>query len=343
MTDSQKGTKKKRPIIVVSATLTAILLATTAVLYVAWQITRPLHFPPDKVYLLERGQNSGDLAIALYEDGVISQTKLFDLTAKWGGYSRNLKAGEYRFKDQSSIIDVLETVVKGKSLTYKITFIEGWTYKDILAEIATKKNLQQTLDESPHTDFLSTLGIKQSNPEGWFFPDTYRYTKDQLDTALLTQSHEAMLQTLSSEWESRAPELPYENIYEGLIAASIIQKESGVESEFATISGVIVNRLRRGMRLQMDPTVIYGLGDDYTGKIKKSDLKRDTEYNTYTRYGLPPTPIAMPGLAAIRAALQPETTSALYFVAKGDGTHQFSDNFEDHQVAVREYRKLQRK
>ncbi len=335
---------RRRPFILAVLAVAAFgcIAGLAAVLYIGVQLTRPLGISEDKVYVFESGQTATHLTEMLRNDGLVDHSVLFNLAARWSGFARQLKAGEYSFQSQYSILDVFRHVADGKSVTYPITFVEGWAFKDFLVQLDGAQNLVKTLGGKSQEQILSVLGISKDHPEGWFFPDTYRYTGRQSDADILLTAHRAMKQALAAEWDNRASDLPYENSYQALIAASIIQKEAGVASEFPIISGVIVNRLNRGMRLQMDPTVIYGMGDEYTGVIRRSDLKRDTEYNTYTRHGLPPTPIAMPGRAAIHAAVRPKKTSALYFVARGDGTHQFTDNLEDHLIAVRKYRELMR-
>ncbi len=317
-----------------------VLLA--VVLYFSAMMLRPLDLPADKVYVFSPGQSANDLIKMLRDDDIIDHAFGYVVMARFSGYARQLKAGEYRFEPDSSILDVFEHVAAGKSVDFPITFIEGWTFADFLRELSRAQNLVKTLSGLSVEEILSTLHFSENHPEGWFFPDTYRYTSRQSDVEILATAHKRMQEILDHEWADRSDRVPYESAYQALIAASIIQKEAQVESEFRTISGVIVNRLERRMRLQMDPTVIYGLGGEYIGVIRQSDLKRDTPYNTYTRSGLPPTPIAMPGRAAIRAAMHPELTTALYFVSRGDGTHQFTDNLEDHLKAVREYRKLLR-
>ena len=313
------------------------LLVFCLALFAGYEITRPLNISNDRIYTLEQGQNVSDFARKLTEDGYVKNSKIVIWTARLGNIDRKFKAGEYRFNADDNLLDVLDIIVNGRSITYSVQFIEGWTFSDFLENIRSKSNIEHTLADVPYDEILRTLKIAQEHPEGWFFPDTYNYSSGQSDAAILHNAYENMKRNLESEWENRRPDLPYKTAYEGLIVASIIQKESRVIAEYPIIAGVIVNRLRKRMRLQMDPTVIYGLGE-FDGILKKSHLNTDTPYNTYTRYGLPPTPIAMPGLEALRAAANPADTSALYFVAQGDGTHKFSDTIDEHIKAVREYR-----
>ncbi len=330
-----KTRRKPRPLLrcIQSAALAMLVLA----LILTYLFLRPLHIPESEIYTLEPGNNALDLAREMVNNGVIAHTAPMVLAARLGNYDRDLKAGEYQFMPHFSILDVLDHVVKGVSVPKPIRFIEGWTFRDYLAELLTKPNLEQTLSGVPYDEIMQALGIPQSHPEGWFFPDTYFYVAGQSDADILKSAYDAMHRRLHEQWDNRASGLPYETPYEALIAASIIEKETGVPSEYPIIGGVIVNRLRKGMRLQMDPTVIYGL-DDFDGTLLRAELDADTPYNTYTRHGLPPTPIAMPGLMAIRAATQPAETEALYFVARGDGTHRFSRTLDEHIKAVREYR-----
>jgi len=306
-------------------------------LYVGFQLTRPLDFAPDNAYILEPGQSVYDLAKMLKSSTYIDSISLVTWTARIGNFERSLKAGEYRFEPHFSLLDVFNHIVRGESIQYPLQLIEGWTFEKFLEEIRSKSNINQTLSSTLPHDVLRELEITETHPEGWFFPDTYFFNSGHSDAMILRNAHNAMRQHLEQAWRERKPDLPYKTAYECLIAASIIQKESAVDSEYPIIAGVIVNRLRRGMRLQMDPTVIYGL-EKFDGTIRQSHLKTDTPYNTYTRHGLPPTPIAMPGLLALKAAARPADTSALYFVSQGDGTHKFSDTLEEHLKAVRQYR-----
>ena len=315
------------------------LLVFLVVLFIGHQITRPLEIPEDRVFTFKPGQNAADLARILQEDGIFRYSPLVILTAKLGNFERKLKAGEYHFKSEFNLLAVLTHIVEGKSIVYPVRFIEGWTFKNYLTELRSKSNLEHTLADVEFEDILDALQIPQKHPEGWFFPDTYVFNSGQSDAKILRTAYEAMHTALEKEWNQRRPDLPYKTAYEGLIVASIIQKESSAVSEYPVIAGVIVNRLKKGMRLQMDPTVIYGLGG-LDSPIRRSHLNTDSPYNTYTRHGLPPTPISMPGLDALKAAARPADTSALYFVSRGDGTHKFSDTLAEHLVAVREYRKI---
>ncbi len=335
MAARRKKNRKSRPLLRVIQ-LGSLLFFCLA-LFAGYEITRPLHISNDRIYTLEQGQNVSDFARKLTVDGYVKNSKIVIWTARLGNIDRKFKAGDYRFNPDDNLLNVLDIIVNGRSITYSVQFIEGWTFSDFLDILRSKSNIEHTLADVPSDEILRTLQIAQEHPEGWFFPDTYNYSSGESDAAILHTAYDNMKRTLEGEWENRRPDLPYRTAYEGLIVASIIQKESNVIAEYPIIAGVIVNRLRKRMRLQMDPTVIYGLSE-FDGILKKSHLNTDTPYNTYTRYGLPPTPIAMPGLEALRAAANPADTSALYFVAQGDGTHKFSDTIDEHIKAVRAYR-----
>ncbi len=313
------------------------LLVFLVALFSGYQVTRPLEIPEDRVFTFKSGQNATDLARMLQEEEIFRYSPLVILTAKLGNFERMLRAGEYRFESDFNLLAVLAHIVEGKSIVYPIRFIEGWTFKDYLTELRSKSNLEHTLADVAFENILDALQIPQKHPEGWFYPDTYVFNSGQSDAKILQTAYDAMHTALEREWNQRKLDLPYKTAYEGLIVASIIQKESSAVSEYPVIAGVIVNRLRKGMRLQMDPTVIYALGG-LDSPIRRSHLNMDSPYNTYTQYGLPPTPISMPGLDALKAAAQPADTSALYFVSRGDGTHKFSDTLDEHLAAVREYR-----
>jgi UPF0755 protein len=251
--------------------------------------------------------------------------------------SRKLKAGEYAFSATDTPRSVLFALAEGKVVQHRITLIEGTRFADLRASLVQHKAVKQSIAAMSDAEILSAIGAEESHPEGLFLADTYRFPKGFSDLELLKKAYWAQKKLLRSAWDQRQPNLPYSTPYEALIMASIIEKETGKASERPEIAGVFIRRLRLNMRLQTDPTVIYGMGDAYQGNIRKSDLQTDTPYNTYTRAGLPPTPIALPGRAAIQAALNPKTGSTLYFVAKGNGAHQFSETLDQHNQAVREY------
>ncbi len=291
----------------------------------------------DKTYTVEPGTTLNGFVRELRRDGVLPNRYTIVLLAYLQGDHRKLKAGEYRFENGISQRELLNKVVSGRSIQYSLLIPEGWNFREVMLAINNADKLDHTLkDISPETIMLK-LGRQGEHPEGRFYPDTYKYTAGTSDLVILKQAYDRMEKTLSSEWQQREEGLPYKTAYEALAMASIVEKETGVPEERPEIAGVFVNRLRKGMRLQTDPTVIYGIGEKFDGNLRRRDLRRDTPYNTYTRKGLPPTPIAMPGGDAIRAALHPAKTDHLYFVSRGNGTHKFSSTLKEHQKAVIQY------
>ena len=248
-----------------------------------------------------------------------------------------LQAGDYTLNKNITPYQLLLSLNHGKTTQGSITFIEGKTFKEMRAKLAKNDAIKNTIQDLSNAKVMAIVGKGEAHAEGLFFPDTFYFDRGTLDTVILKRAYDSMQAKLNKAWQNRAPNLPYKNSYEALIMASIVEKETGKASERPMIAGVFLNRLRIGMRLQTDPTVIYGMGDVYDGNIRRKDLFKDTPYNTYTRAGLPPTPIAMPGLASIDAALHPEQTKALYFVGKGDGSHVFSNSLIEHNRAVYQY------
>lgn len=283
------------------------------------------------------GTGLRQLARELSERGWIEHPWLFIALAYQHEAQRNIRAGEYAVTPEMRPPELLALFVSGRSIEFPVTIIEGQTFRDALAAVADAGPFTIELAELDLPEIMTRLGIDADHPEGWLFPDTYRFPRHTTDTRILRRAHERMQQVLAEEWDERQPGLPYASPYEALIMASIIEKETGAPQERAAIAGVFVRRLEKGMRLQTDPTVIYGLGDDFDGTIRRSDLNRPTPYNTYVIFGLPPTPIALPGRAAIHAALNPADGDALYFVSRRDGTHHFSATLAEHNCAVRHY------
>ncbi|CAN7519618.1 MULTISPECIES: endolytic transglycosylase MltG [Duganella] len=273
------------------------------------------------------------------EAGVPIEPLLFNLLARVTNKSGKLKAGAYELKPGTTPLRLIDQLVRGEFAQEQLTIIEGWTFRQMRAAIAAHKGLKHDTVALSDKEVMSAIASEYKLPEGLFFPDTYLFAKGASDLQIYKQSHAMMLSHLAEAWDKRDPSLPYKTPYEALTMASIVEKETGQKSERGMIAGVFVNRLKIGMLLQTDPTVIYGMGNKYDGKIHKSDLEADTPYNTYTRTGLPPTPIALPGVQSLSAALAPAKTPALYFVSKGNGTSQFSDNLTDHNRAVNKYQR----
>ncbi|QHS09489.1 endolytic transglycosylase MltG [Sinimarinibacterium sp. NLF-5-8] len=262
--------------------------------------------------------------------------------ARWQGLDTRIKAGEYRLPVGTTPVQAVALIVSGQAIVQTLRLTEGWTFAQALAQVRAHPALKQTLpvDADPTTVMRAIsdgFPPVQGEPEGWLFPDTYHFARGITDVAFLKRALTTMQAVLAQEWEGRADHLPYDSPEQALVMASIIEKETGIADERAQIAGVFVRRLNLGMRLQTDPTVIYGMGARYNGTIRKADLLADTPYNTYTRDGLPPTPICLPSRAAIHAALHPAPGKALYFVSRGDGSHVFSETLAQHNAAVRQY------
>lgn len=287
------------------------------------------------LWTIERGSNLSRVTAQLNEHKIIDSPALVNIYAKITN-STSIKAGDYWISKTDSARSLLDKFNKGSVVTYKITFPEGWAFAEWVNHLAQIPQFAAIKSMST-ADIIAMLDNEIDHPEGWFFPDTYTYSASDTVADILLQAHQRMRQILDQAWQEREPNLPYESAYEALIMASIIEKETGVADEREEIAGVFVRRLQIGMRLQTDPTVIYGMGDRYKGNIRRQDLKEKTPYNTYRINGLPPTPIAMPGEDSIRAAVNPLPGTSLYFVARGDGSHQFSDTIEEHNKAVNYY------
>jgi UPF0755 protein len=273
------------------------------------------------------------------EAGVPVQPILFNLLARATMKSARLKAGTYELKPGTTPLRLIDQLVRGEFAQETLTIIEGWTFRQMREAMAAHKGLKHDTAALSDVELMAKISPEFKQPEGMFFPDTYLFAKGASDLQIYKQAHIILMTRLFQAWAKRDPALPYKSPYEALTMASIVEKETGKKSERAMIAGVFVNRLKRGMLLQTDPTVIYGLGDKYDGKIYKRDLETDTPYNTYTRAGLPPTPIALPGVQSLNAALEPAQTDALYFVSRGDGSSQFSANLPDHNRAVNQYQR----
>ncbi len=289
------------------------------------------------LFKISPGTRLRDLAKRLTDEGLITDLYFFIAFAYQEGLQDQIKAGEYALVDGMRPPDLLRLFASGRSVQYPVTLIEGRTFRDAVDSVADNPMLKRELSGLTNTELMQRIGIEEEHPEGWLFPDTYLVSRNSTDLEVLKRAHLRMKQVLSEEWEGREEGLPLETPYEALILASIIEKETGLAEERPDIAGVFVRRLQTGMRLQTDPTVIYGMGDDYDGNIRRADLRRATPYNTYVIDGLPPTPIALPGREAIYAALHPAEGETLYFVSRGDGSHHFSATLNEHNCAVRKY------
>ncbi|MEM7282223.1 MAG: endolytic transglycosylase MltG [Pseudomonadota bacterium] len=285
------------------------------------------------------GTSVSKLADNLAQRGWLESPKLLVLYTKWRGDTARLRAGEYDIPASITPKELLDLLIEGQVKLHTVTIVEGWTFRQMLEALHDQQAIEPSLLGLSDEEIMSKLGYEGQHPEGRFFPDTYRFPKGSADTAILKQAYERMEGHLSEAWKERAENLPLDSPYDALTLASIVEKETGLDSERPEIAGVFVRRLKKNMRLQTDPTVIYGMGDAYDGNIRRSDLTRDTPYNTYTRGGLTPTPIALPGLRSIEAVMHPAEGTSLYFVAtgKGDGSHHFSDTLDEHERAVQRY------
>lgn len=307
---------------------------------VAWWLNRPLPLAQPHVELsIEPGTSPRDVAQAWVDAGVQSDARLLYEWFRWSGDARRIRAGSYEIDAGTTPRRLLAKMVQGDEVLEVVRLIDGWTLRQFREALAKAPALKPLTGGMTDAELMAAIGAPGVPAEGRFFPDTYAYSRGVSDLTVLKRAHAAMQRRLEETWAQRAPDLPLKTPEQALILASIVEKETGTEADRALVAGVFANRLRIGMPLQTDPTVIYGLGAGFDGNLRKRDLLADTPFNTYTRPGLPPTPIAMPGLASLRAAVQPARTPALYFVARGDGSSVFSDNLADHNRAVNQYQR----
>lgn len=321
-----------------SRLLSILLLLSVLLLvfYFYWSANRTIPFQQQSI-TINKGDSVGKLARQLVSEKVLYEPYSMILWSYLEKSATKIKPGEYRLKQNTSIRKLLKLLVIGKTISYPVTFIEGWTFKEMLNELSNQEKLNHTLDGLNETQVIKVLELDIDHYEGQFFPDTYNYNTQTSDIEILQTSYQRMQQSLSKIWQQRDTGLKLKNSHEALVLASIIEKETGLASERRRISAVFHNRLNKGMKLQTDPTVIYGLGEQFDGNLKRKHLRQNTPYNTYYHYGLPPTPIAMPGYDSIYAAVHPEQSDAIYFVARGDGSHQFSQTLNQHNQAVIKY------
>jgi len=298
-------------------------------------------------YDLKLGSNLRIAAQELTAAGVLREPYLFEILGRVLRAAPHLKAGNYEFESPATPLKLLQKMTQGDVTQSAVRFIDGWTFKQVRQALDTNKALVHETSELSNEAIARKLGIAEAIPnaipEGWIFPDTYYFSRGTSDLAVLRRAYRLMQKQLNAQWASRAKDLPLASPYEALILASIVEKETGKGSDRAMVSSVFINRLRLGMRLQTDPTVIYGMGEAFDGNLRRSDLQTDSTWNTYTRAGLPPTPIAMPGLASLQAALNPADSKMLYFVARGDGSSEFSRTLDEHNAAVNKYQRSGKK
>ncbi len=322
--------------------LIMLVLCLLCSIWLAQFVFAPLAFSGEtRDFDIERGATLRTVTRKLRDAGVVSDTMRFELLARVLGKASALKAGSYQLEARWSALQLLD-VLSGTSFRLdKFALVDGWTFRQVRSALNAHPALRHDSTGMTDQEILIVLKLPDRHPEGLFFPDTYHFPKGTSDIAVLARAALRMQAMLAQHWERRADGLPLGEPYESLILASIIEKETGHDADRALIAAVLVNRLRKGMRLQADPTVIYGLGEAFDGNLRRRDLEADGPYNTYTRTGLPPTPIAMPGLASLNAALNPARTDAFYFVARGDGSSEFSATLAEHNRAVTKYQRPQ--
>jgi UPF0755 protein len=325
--------------------VTGVIVSVAAVGGFQWWSGQPITGKDSPVIPFAIAQGSGVAGAAqqMASAGIPVNGFLFGVLARVTGKAAQIKAGSYELKPDTTPRRLLTQLVRGEFAQESLTIIEGWTFRQMRQAVDAAPTLKHETAKLSDKELLARVVQdgegKYATPEGLFFPDTYLFAKNASDLQIYRQAHEMMMKRLKAAWEKREANLPYTDPYQALIMASLVEKETGQKSERAMIAGVFVNRLKTGMLLQTDPTVIYGMGDKYDGKIRKKDLETDTPYNTYTRAGLPPTPIALPGVQSLAAALSPARTDALYFVSRGDGTSHFSVNLNEHNKAVNQYQR----
>ena len=329
--------------------LLKLILALAAVFVVAaiatlLQFNRFLSQPvaaagPEQVFVIEQGATFRTIADQLEQKGLISSPLFFRLYARWNDRASRVQAGEYRIGPGTTPPDLLDKFLRGDVRLYAFTIVEGWNFRELLIAMNASAVIESDLVPEDIPRIVETLGVEATHPEGLFLPETYHFPRQAQGMDVLRQAYELMQETLAEEWARRDPDIPVDSPYEALILASIVEKETALASERPRIAGVFTRRLQQRMRLQTDPTVIYGLGEAFDGNLTRRHLRTDTPYNTYTRHGLPPTPIALPGRESIRAALHPAPGTEIYFVATGlgDGSHKFSNTKAEHDAAVQEY------
>ncbi|QPG63019.1 endolytic transglycosylase MltG [Pseudomonas sp. BIGb0427] len=318
-----------------------LILAGLTLGYSAWKVKsaleQTLHVTQEQLLDVPTGTTPNRMFYRMQNDGVLEDAFWLRLYWRFNMAGVPLHTGEYRMTPGMTVRELFEVWRRGDVVQYTLTLVEGWNFRQVRAALARHEKIKKTIDGLSDAEVMDKLGHPGVFPEGRFFPDTYRFVRGMSDVEFLQQAYARLEEVLAKEWAERSSDVPYRDPYQALIMASLVEKETGVPQERGQIAGVFVRRMRIGMLLQTDPTVIYGMGERYNGKITRADLREPTPYNTYTNAGLPPTPIAMVGREAIHAALNPTPGSSLYFVARGDGSHVFSDDLDAHNSAVREY------
>ncbi len=326
----------------VAALAVAAMMLLTAVgfMHLRHQLGQPMRVPEGgRVLEVPSGMSLRALSGQLAREGILDAPLTMVFYGRITGLASRIKAGEYDLAAGTTPRSLLQQLVEGRVRLHALTVLEGWTTRDLMQAVRNHPAIRQTLPDTGPTTLIKAFNLPASDPEGWFFPDTYHFARNTSDYEILAQSHERMRVMLDRVWAQRQENLPLRSPYEALILASIIEKETGLDLERSRVSGVFVRRLQAGMRLQTDPTVIYGLGVGFDGNLTRRHLESDTPYNTYTRAGLPPSPISLPGEKSLLAAVRPDNSPALFFVASGngDGSHVFSENLEDHNIALHRY------
>jgi UPF0755 protein len=319
----------------------AIVILTLAIIWIRFLITPLVIDAPSFHYVLQPGASIKTFVDDLQKKNILTYPRLFKLLLWVRGDMRNLKAGEYIFKKGITPSGMVDQMVQGRGIIYySFTIIAGWNFKQLKNLLLQEPRLKHPLAKLHDKALMQLMGNSMIHPEGQFLPDTYYFMEGSEDIQVLKRAYHNMQTKFNKMWQMREANLPYKNAYEALIAASLIEKEAYLKAERPIIAGVLVNRIKRDMILQFDPTVIYGMGSLYSGKLRKSDLQKDTPYNTYKHKGLPPTPIAMPSVDSLIAAMHPAQHQYLYFVAKGDGSHQFSPSLNEHAHAINQAKKF---
>lgn len=331
---------KRLRFLLISVVISLLAIGVVTAGAAVWWLNRPLELTADTVELsIEFGTPPREIAQAWRQAGVDASPLLLYEWFRWSGQARKIRAGSYEIGRGVTPVGLLSKMVQGDETLAVVRLIEGWTFRQFRAELGKASDLKPTTASLSDAELMAALGAPGVSPEGRFYPDTYAYSKGASDLAVLSRAYRAMQRRLDATWQKRAGDTPLRSADEALVLGSIIEKETGAEAERGRVAAVFVNRLRVGMPLQTDPSVIYGLGLSFDGNLRRRDLQNDTPYNTYTRTGLPPTPISMPGRASLLAAVRPDASKALYFVARGNGSSEFSETLAEHNRAVNLYQR----